>query len=224
MSNIIRLFIVQDALLSVCLSVTRWVVVWLHVLRVVTAETCNWASPFKRNTRSWSNPQEMSTRVRELSFSVKINIPRPRLFCVLELSLPVMNASLLHSHGFYWLIKQSNAWLFLSHEITTKLTCNWSSNIHRNDKEDTVARTRSKCTQLTSLHRTNTRYMHCSTVRQYRPARQAIWVVQVTLVARNECGCVTVRELFEGGVNFLQLKRVFACEVNSWARKSQGIL
>ena len=27
----------------------------------------------------------------------------------------------------------------------------------------------------------------------------------------NECGCVSVRELFEGGVNFLQLKRVLVC-------------
>ena len=34
------------------------------------------------------------------------------------------------------------------------------------------------------------RYVQCSTVREYRPARQAFWVVQVVLVASNECGCV----------------------------------
>ena len=33
--------------------------------------------------------------------------------------------------------------------------------------------------RLTSLYGTNTRYVHCSTVREYRPARQATWVVQV---------------------------------------------
>ena len=52
-----------------------------------------------------------------------------------------------------------------------------------------------------SLFGTNTRYGHCSTVREYRSARQVIWVVQVVLVASNdECGSVTVWEVFEGGV------------------------
>ena len=31
-----------------------------------------------------------------------------------------------------------------------------------------------------------------------------------TLVASDECGCVTVWELFEGDINFLQLKRALA--------------
>ena len=73
----------------------------------------------------------------------------------------------------------------------------------------------SKCTWLTSLHSTNTRYVQCSTACEYRPARQAIRVVQVVLVARNEYGCVTMQELFKGGVNFLQLLWALAFRVNS---------
>ena len=58
-----------------------------------------------------------------------------------------------------------------------------------------VACAPSKCTPLMSLYCTNTRYVQCSTEREYRLARQAIWVVQVVLVASNECGWVTVWEL-----------------------------
>ena len=47
-----------------------------------------------------------------------------------------------------------------------------------------------------------------STVREYRPARQAIWVIQVILVPSNECGCVTVWELFEGRVTAQPSARV----------------
>ena len=57
-----------------------------------------------------------------------------------------------------------------------------------------------------SLYGTNTSYIQCNTVHEYRPARQAIRAVHVILVASNECGCVTVQELFDGRVNFLQLK------------------
>ena len=38
-------------------------------------------------------------------------------------------------------------------------------------------------------------YRYYGAVREYRPARQAIWVVQVVLVASSECGCRTVRSL-----------------------------
>ena len=65
------------------------------------------------------------------------------------------------------------------------------------------------------LYSTNTRYIQCSTVHEYRPARQAIWVIQVVLIASHECSCVTMLELFEGRVNFLQLKWALACGVNS---------
>ena len=57
-------------------------------------------------------------------------------------------------------------------------------------------------------------------MREYRPARQVIQVIQVVLVTSNECGCVT--ELFEGGVNFFQLKRAVACVINSRAGRNQG--
>ena len=43
------------------------------------------------------------------------------------------------------------------------------------------------------------------TVLEYRLDRQVIWFVQVVLVASNECGCVIMWELFEGGVNFFSL-------------------
>ena len=56
-----------------------------------------------------------------------------------------------------------------------------------------------KCMQLTSLYGINTRYVQCSTVHEYIPTRQAIWVVQVVLITSNECGCVTMQELFGGG-------------------------
>ena len=62
-----------------------------------------------------------------------------------------------------------------------------------------------------------TRYLQCSTVYEYRLARQAIWVVHVILTDSNECGCVTVQDIFEGGVNFLQLKRALVCGGNSRA-------
>ena len=39
-----------------------------------------------------------------------------------------------------------------------------------------------------------------------------------------ECGCASVQELFEGGVNILQLKRVLACNVNSKAEEIKEIL
>ena len=65
---------------------------------------------------------------------------------------------------------------------------------------------------LTSLYSTNTRYVQYSKVREYRLARQAIWVVQVVHVASDECGCVTVRELIQG---FFQLKRALVCRVKS---------
>ena len=100
-----------------------------------------------------------------------------------------------------------------------------------------VACAPSKCTQL---YGANTRYIQCSTVREYRPARQVIWVVQGVLAASNECGCVTVQELFEGGVNFLQLKcspvrliqereesyqgnMVIACMMQYWLRQTWSL-
>ena len=47
----------------------------------------------------------------------------------------------------------------------------------------------------------------------------------VTQVTSIRCDCVTVWELFEGGGNFLQLKRVLVCGVNSESRagRNQGI-
>ena len=70
---------------------------------------------------------------------------------------------------------------------------------------------------LSTSAKKSLKYVQCSIEREYRPARQAICVVQVALVTSDECSRVTVREVFESGVNFLQLKRALACGVNSRA-------
>ena len=74
---------------------------------------------------------------------------------------------------------------------------------------------------LTPLYSINTRYVQCSKVHEYRPARQAIWVVQIVLVASDRCGCVTMRELIKG---FLQLKCALVCGVKGGKKSGNSDL
>ena len=48
--------------------------------------------------------------------------------------------------------------------------------------------------------------------------------MHVILTDSNECGCVTMQDKFEGGVNFLQLKRAFVCGGNSRAGRNRNMI